>query len=171
MPETLLSPSRILLYGRVVVDLQIVVPPPPPGPVPNSGVNVFLENQIRAPGAALARIYGFSYEGHYYDLATPALFIVNGPGVDADAKPAGPRVSRAPDVADKTGLGATCRSFSDDMRVWGYDKSEFTIRLDVGAGPLDEILLEAELSSEKVRTYYGAKGRVRRMPPGSFEEE
>ncbi len=98
MPETLLSLSNILLYGRVMVDLQYVGPTPvkdpiddvhPPEPqqctlfpVPESpprlGGNTFLQEQLdadrglAAKEAKLARIYGFSYEGHYYDLAKPA---------------------------------------------------------------------------------------------------
>lgn len=123
MPETLLSPSNILLYGRELVDLQIVNPPPPPSgsppnnnppssglplddvqppgggdgpdgpagtlppppPPPRLGSNNFLQAQLASPGARLARIYAFSYEGHYYDLAAPALFVVHGPGRDPEA--------------------------------------------------------------------------------------
>ena len=58
---------------------------PPPPPPPRLGGNNFLQAQLASPGARLARIYAFSYEGHYYDLGTPAIFLVHGPGRDPEA--------------------------------------------------------------------------------------
>src|SRR5262249_40926287 len=123
MPETLESVSCIKLFGRVVTDLNIVAPPAPPAaapapPVqpPNLGTNLFLQGQLRAAGTTIARIYGFSYEGHYYDMARPALFLVHGPGQPAE-RPGPPpnRAARAPDETDRTGFASTARSFSEDM--------------------------------------------------------
>src|SRR5262245_4888569 len=108
MAETLLSVSTVLLYGRELADLTLK-PVATPGPGPGSGDpgdgsysnpparlggNNFLEAQLigtpqdpdpnnRLRKARLARIYGFSYEGHYYDLAKPAIFLVHGPGTAA----------------------------------------------------------------------------------------
>ena len=188
MPETLLSPSNILLYGRVVQDLRVVhfgaagtpipPPPPPPGVLPGppaneqevhrpsvsarGGANLFLQRQLEDGSSRLARIYGFSFEGQYYDLPKPALFLVHGDGDLADS-PVGAggsaRQARAPDVADLTGVAAEDYSFSTDMRVWSYDKGDFSLRLDVETGPFDQILLDATLGGAG-GTYAGANARI-----------
>lgn len=172
MAERLIFPSRVLLYGRVVVDLQIGAQGSINEAVPLLGANQFLQNQVAATGAQIARIYGFSYEGHYYDLAKPALFVVHGAGVDAERPVPGPpttppappsppsRESRAPDETDRSGVAATPRSFSEDMRVWAYDKGDFSIRMDVETGTFEQILLEAELSADRVKIQYAGQ-RVR----------
>jgi hypothetical protein len=196
MPETLLGPSTILLYGREMVDLVFQYQDPRPGaaiapqqittlsaaqtytggaaqaaplPVPGNVAprpvrlsnNEFLELQLAHPDARLARIYGFAYEGHYFDLASPAIFLVHGPGDEPDENPPGNRVARAPHTTDRTGATRTSSSFSEDMRVWPYDKGDFSIRLDVETGPLAQILLDAELMSEEVlATVSGAHARV-----------
>ena len=96
MAETLLSPSNVLLYGRAIDDLSIKPGSHEPGPSPRKGHNNFLDKQLQGKDCKLARIYGFSYEGHYYDLAKPALFLVHGDGVDADTRADGsPPQSRA----------------------------------------------------------------------------
>jgi hypothetical protein len=202
MPETFLSPSNILLYGRRMEDLEIkpdpykpIVDPdrerdgrikdahgakpvachtlPPPPPPPRLGMNNFLQRQLLDPEARFARIYGFSYEGHYYDLAKPAIFLVHGPGSDPEAwRPAttlpDARFDRAPSDADRSGIARTGTSFAEDMRVWSYDKGDFSLRLDPESGPLEQILLDAELKPDKMQTYYagatqwlrGNKGRI-----------
>jgi hypothetical protein len=166
MAERLLSTSRILLYGRGVVDLQVVPPPPDPDPEPvlAGGVNMFLQKQLAEEGAKIARIYGFSYEGHYYDLAKPTLYLVHGLGQVAERAGVGPpsRRARAPDETDRSGVAATPRSFSEDMRVWAYDKGDFSIRMDVETGTFEQILLEAELSADRIKIQYaGQKVRLR----------
>jgi hypothetical protein len=210
MAETLLSPSNILLYGRVLTDLTLNLPRDPTLDPPTSaasrrgagttaaastapgatvaatvsspqkgGQNRFLERQLTADKGdparvpALARIYGFSYEGHYYDLARPAIFLVHGPGDDPEApRPTSdPRVSRAPADADRTGIAYTDRLFSEDIRVWSYDKSDISIRLDPESGPLEQILLQAELSSERLQMIYsGNKARLRGNRGGGFSD-
>jgi hypothetical protein len=174
MPETLQSPSCILLYGRLVTDLNVgpnavaAAGPPttaPPVQPPHLGANASLQQQLAAPGATIARIYGFTYEGHYYDLSRPALFLVHGPGDPAGRilPGAAAGAATAPEEADKLGVAATAKSFPHDMMVWAYDKGDFSIRMDVQTGPFEQILLEGELSSEKLRmTFSGAKVRLRR---------
>jgi hypothetical protein len=166
MPESLLSPSRVLLYGRIVQGLNIAQPVPPPQGL---GVNRHLLAQLGAPGAGIARIYSFSYEGHYYDLAKPALFLVHGLGDPAEppdgAGTSGPphrRVAKAPADVDLTGYSATAKSFPDDMMVWQYDKGDFSIRLDVETGTFEQILLECELKTDRLQaSYAGSKVRLR----------
>jgi hypothetical protein len=143
------------------------VPEPPVAP-PKLGANTFLQDQLTADEAdserspRLARIYGFSFEGHYYDLARPAIFLVHGPGNDPEAFRPGTersesRGDRAPADADRTGVANTASSFSHDIRVWSYDKGDFSIRLDPESGPLEQILLQAELRSDRQQTYYGGQ--------------
>ena len=172
--ETLLSPSGVLLYGRVLLDLQLNNEPPdnvePPAlgmdPPPRRGDNLFLQKQLAAPDARFARIYGFSYEGYYYDLPRPAIFLVHGPGVEAEGPKLGPsvkdrRMARSPSDADRTGVGDRSGNYSDDIRVWAYDKGDFSMRLDVESGPFDQILLEAALvASGDETSYSGAHARI-----------
>ena len=188
MVESLLSPSNVLLYGRVVTDLTIgqqpdpeipEQPAPPPiqttvtsqegapvqGDVPlppppsKAGQNKFLLRQLEADNAGFARIYGFSYEGCYFDLAPPAIFLVHGPGTDPEEiRPDVRRISRAPADADRTGVAYTDSSFSEDMRVWSYDKSDFTMRLDPASGSFEDILLAVELGDD-VGAFAGAHAR------------
>jgi hypothetical protein len=163
MPETLLSSSNILLYGRVLTDLTVVHDPNQeqraeeeihrPLAAPRVGAtNTFLDTQLQNEDSRLARIYGFSFEGHYFDLAKPALFMVHGPGMDV-----------GPDLhTDRTGVAAQEHTFSADIMVWSYDKGDFSIRLDVQTGPFEDILLETELRADMQGTHYsGAEARIR----------
>ncbi len=176
MVESLLSPSNVLIYGRIITDLTVgqqldpdiaeqPAPPPidttvsengdpaqrniaVPAPPPKVGQNRFLARQLAADDAAFARIYGFSYEGCYYDLAPPAIFLVHGEGTDPEEiRPDAGRISRAPADADRTGLAYTDSSFSEDIRVWSYDKSDFTMRLDPLSGTFEDILIAYELDN------------------------
>jgi hypothetical protein len=171
MAETLLSPSTVLLYGRKVKDLTFTYNRPPteqPSPLdddppPRLGRNNFLQQQLRARDALLARIYGFSYEGHYYDLAKPAIFLVHGDGTPADKMPDDTqvqrRVSRSPADADRTGMAGQTGSFSDDIRVWSYDKGDFSIRFDTETGTWEDILVAIELGGGGA-FFGGAQARI-----------
>ena len=176
MAETLLSPSGILLYGRELTDIKLVVtaagPPATINPhdADKLGSNELLrhqlETQLDAGGGALpiptlARIYGFSFEGHYYDIVRPAIFVVHGPGVAVDATKPPTFRSRAPAGVDVTGVGTQDYQFSDDMTMWEYDKADYSIRLDVETGMFEQILLEAELDEESIEAFYsGQRARV-----------
>jgi hypothetical protein len=181
--ETLLSPSTILLCGRVVQDLQFLPGvhqgPSPQGlnanqpqgpnalqpPPPRQGRNNFLQQQLADPNAMLARIYGFSYEGHYYDLPQPAIFLVHGPGTPAELSPGlgvpWNRLERTAAEVDRTGVAGTGRSSSLDIKVWSYDKGDFSVRFDIETGPFEQILLEAALVSESSNAgFSGAHTRL-----------
>ena len=176
MTESLLSPSNILLYGRLLKDLQIVHQGDAkadgqteeqvhqPFASSRGGKNNFLQEQLKDATSQLARIYGFSFEGQYYDLAKPALFLVHGPGEVADRAviaPGNARQARAPEEADRTGVAAQGYSFSEDIRVWSYDTGDYSIRLDVETGTFEQILLDAETRLNKLEgTYTGASARI-----------
>jgi hypothetical protein len=169
MPETLLTISGIKLYGRIVEDLKVVtIPAPgaagapgapaPPNHRPAMGANEFWRGQLQAASQPnFARIYAFSYEGHYYDLPKPALFLVDGPGIspfipsNIDGSGVAAKdweLSQVQGVANPPRVGnapAAPAPPSNDLRMWEYDKGDFSIRLDVETGPFEQILLEAAL--------------------------
>jgi hypothetical protein len=113
-----------------------------------------------------ARIYSFSYEGHYYRLPRPLLFLVNKPGtpvggdrVDGtkrqhrNAARGGeerrgswlpPRFS-----ATFTGVEARDWDFSADILVWAVDRKDLTVCLDVEIGNYQEILLDSMIASDR----------------------
>ena len=126
------------------------------------GANRQLADQFL--GAGFAKIYGFSYEGRYYDLARPTLFMVHGDGdqiTEDDAGPAASNNARAPRKPGDIGLSVADFQFSDEMRVWAYDKADYTIRMDVEAGMFEQVVLDAELVSDEMLTSVsGAHARV-----------
>lgn len=175
MPETLLTPSSIKLYGRLLTDIELSKAA---APGDNSGDNHFLRRQLRSGEPSLARIYGYAYEGTYYELPKPAIFLVHGDG--AKASPAQP-IAKGREEDDKktevpsfqaTGATRTERSgvaikdweFSWDIRVWEYDKGDFSLRMEVISGTLEEILLEAEVEAAMItqtgRVQVSGAGRV-----------
>jgi len=165
MPETLLTPTGIKLYGRVVTDIftwqaakaKAIAAgataakwdqnAPPPG-YPGLGKNTFLQFQLQNPDAILARIYGFSYQGNFYDLPRPAIFLAHGPGAPVDL---GDKWRTTMEIS---GVAARDWEFSQsdtdsggnkvvDLRMWEYEKGDFSMRLDIESGPFEQILLAA----------------------------
>jgi hypothetical protein len=113
-----------------------------------NGNNKFLQHQLQGDEPAqFARIYSFSFEGAYYDLARPSIFLVHGRGraVVQDDK------DGATDL-DTSGVMARDWQFSaragsnrlNDLRYWEYDKGDFTIRLDVETGQLWQVVLDSQ---------------------------
>jgi hypothetical protein len=160
--ETLLSQSTIWLFGRVMADIRIDITPyqyPPDddntadlqSTPRREGENNFLQNQLKSNRARFARIYSFSYEGHFYDMATPAIFLVHGKGIDPDgpARTLGVLgdLSRTPGDPGRTVLGTQAGSFASNLRAWAYDRADFTVRLDIETGSFDRVLLESELGA------------------------
>ena len=163
MAETLLSPSNILLFGRVVEDLKIddfskKNPKHTPFVVDRVGGNKELEKQLTENTPTIARIYSFSYEGAYCELPRPALFLVHGPGELVTSAPLprprapippspdvpvvpNPQQARAPGESSLTGVAAADFQFADGLMVWSYDKADHTIRMDVETGEFEDVLL------------------------------
>jgi hypothetical protein len=145
MAEHLLSPSQVRLFGREFGDLQLN-----PGglavPAAPLGANSHLRKQLLAAGARLARIYAISYEGTFYNLPKPAIFLVHGAGAPIQgAGTAAPGPISQP-VTDDSGMAARDFTFESDVVYWEYDKEDISLRLDVVAGRLEEILIDAALS-------------------------
>lgn len=105
------------------------------------GQNQFLDRQL-SDDACFARIYGFSYEGTYYDLPNPTMFLVHGDGESAtDNSPTG-QGSRAPFGPSRSGVAAADYQMANDIMVWNYDKADYTIRMDVVTGMFEQVLLD-----------------------------
>jgi hypothetical protein len=107
-----------------------------------------------------ARIYGFSFEGAYYGLPRPSIFLVHGPGKPTGSWP-------YPSTVEGSGVAAREWDFSGptgfnpfpdpanappyppssllDLFYWEYEKGDFSIRLDPEAGPFEQILLQMAL--------------------------
>lgn len=167
--ETLLGVSAVYLFGRKLSDL--VLQPSYDQDVMKTGRKSFLREQLEQldehdrPSAGLARIFAFSFEGTYYDLARPAIFLVHGAGINPD-DPAPTnidndveydRLYRAPGSSARTGLGSQMGALSKDMRVWIYDKGDFSMRLDLETGTLEQILLSVEASFDARGMTSGAR--------------
>lgn len=175
--ETLLGVSSVYLFGRLLEDVILK------GggiygnlQVPRLGNNNFLRRQLEHvadpdgkehPDARLARIFSFSFEGAFYELAPPAIFLVHGAGLDPDDPPptdadnevAYKRLSRVPGSSARTGLGFQIGAFSKDMKVWIYDKSDHSLRLDAETGSLEQILLSGEAHGGGMGRSGGGMGR------------
>ena len=142
--ESLLYPSTIRMYGRPFAGLEL-------GDIgPLVTANNDLQRQLvdekneRRSDLVLARIYGFVYEGDYYALPKPCIYIVRGNGIDATN----------PDFA----LGfATDLMLPDDFRMWEHDKADMTIRIDTEAGSFEEVMMMLLRAGAGLQTGYGMK--------------
>ncbi|AGT09849.1 hypothetical protein [Paracoccus aminophilus] len=123
MPESLVGPSEVYLFGRVVDDLKIVSGAEEN---PEGGSAGLVERQLRSAASAFARIYGFSHDGLYHVLPRPALFLVQGEGVS-------PASLFARD-------GGACPPCPPDFMVWAVDRGDVSIRLDVQTGPFEALI-------------------------------
>jgi hypothetical protein len=109
--------------------------------VPISNITIVACVPLQTPN--IARIYGFSFEGAYYGLPRPSLFLVHGPGA-----PGGSWFNNS--TLEQAGVAAREWDFSgnqnpNDIVYWEYEKSDFSIRLDPEAGPFEQILLQMAL--------------------------
>ncbi|WP_372571909.1 hypothetical protein [Ruegeria jejuensis] len=153
--ESLLNFSEVLLFGRVITELEYKN-----GRGDGCGRNRFLEEQV-APGPEddgvryprFARIYGFSYDGAYYELPSPSLFLVQCKGRSVNefgGKPDAPGnlASRAPNEPGLTGIAAADFQFADDICVWDVQQSDYTIRMEVVNGRYEQVLLDMFFGTE-----------------------
>jgi len=144
--ESLLHASNIFLFGVVVEDIELsdAVRSGRIAKLPGrKGSNNLLGDQFYRRNSKFARIYAFSYEGAFYELPWPVLFLVHGKGKQVSPGNApGNLAARAPNNPSVTGLSAADFQFSDDVRFWSYDKADYTIRMDVETGMFQQLLLD-----------------------------
>lgn len=148
MPESLLSPTQIKLFGRALQGVQLQYAAQPGLLLPDGlGGHRLLRDQLARGDAQLARIYAISYEGSFYNLPKPAIFLVHTAGMPVTgAGTSSPGPTDQP-LIDESGLAARDFAWESDAMYWIYDKEDVSLRLDVVAGRLDEILLDATLSA------------------------
>jgi hypothetical protein len=164
--ETLLSPTGVLLFGRKLLDLKLdyKAPPSTPAQAKRSGVpgrfgdNLFLQKQLADKSACFARIYAFSYEGHNYDLPRPVIMLVHGDGIEPQGKTGQDAVAHD---TDRSGVVSEDYHYNDDVRVWAYDQSDISMRIEVDSGSIADILLQSELAGDNRSYFSGADLRVR----------
>ncbi|WP_274628242.1 hypothetical protein [Arvimicrobium flavum] len=130
---------------------------------PRTGLASELEQQLLLDeDPTFARIYGFSFEGFYYDLPWPVVFLVHGEGYPVSEARTGMfgtvRAARAPGDPSQTGLGQADFQFADDIMVWSYDKADYTIRMDVETGMFEDVLLAAMLGGPGDSSGMNARG-------------
>ena len=128
----LLDNSKILMYGRVLEGVTLDADALADAALLKSREGV----------KQLATIYGFEFEGRYYDLPMPAVMLVHGdPQTPAEA---GAAVESDPKLMS-------------DINVWTYDKGDYSVRLDISSGPLEEILLAEALDDSAMAAQTSAK--------------
>ncbi len=86
--------------------------------------------------ARFARIYSFSYEGQYYELPRPVLFLVYGQGKEVDDS------AKDGFTIDNVGLAAKDWRFASDIRVWEVDDKAMSMCIDIESGTIKQILLD-----------------------------
>ena len=139
----MLRQSNIKLIGEPFPELALG--PVPGGPTdvggaiaqppPQGELSQQLAAALASQGAgnpAFARIYGFSFEGHYYDLPRPVIMLVTGPGVPVAGGAGSPPT---PSILDSD-EAARDWEFSGALFQWNYDKRTISIRLDLTSGTL-----------------------------------
>jgi hypothetical protein len=157
----MLRQGNVKLIGEPFPELALGPSPggptsqgPPPGAIAQPGPQGFLDAQLLDPTAGFARIYGFSFEGHYYDLPRPVIMLVHGPGIPVAGGAGSPP---APPILDSD-EAARVWEFSSGLLQWNYDKTTVSIRLDLDSGPLQDILLARALGERASASGSGAYG-------------
>ncbi len=100
--------------------------------------------------ARFARIYSFSYEGQYYELPRPVLFLVYGPGTKVDDK------ADTGFTIDNVGLAAKDWRFASDIRMWEVDDKAMSMCIDIESGTIKQILLEPMFELDEDMAFRGA---------------
>jgi hypothetical protein len=78
-------------------------------------------------------------------LPAPTVFLVHGPGADVPA-------SIDPIPLGVAGVEFKNETFSQNVKMWGYDKFDFSVRIDISTGWLTDILLAEDMTNENNMT-------------------
>jgi len=132
--ETLLSESTVLLFGRLVDDLKL-------DPKAHASGTGAIAELLKADDARIVRIYSFAYQNEFFNLASPALFVLRGDGSDVD------------ETLANTGLSRLEGTLSEGLKYWAVDREDVTVRLDVMTGRVRRILLDFELTEEGLQDF------------------
>lgn len=128
--------------------------PMPPGPVERA------LREVEEEGI-FARIYGFSFEGHYYKMPRPVLFLVQGEG--HSRKPEEVVTNGVRDFATSfTGIEGKDWQFGSDILVWVVDKQDIAVCLDLEIGRYEQVLLESLVAAQEDGASVGSNSGVSR---------
>jgi hypothetical protein len=170
--ETLLEPTRIFLFGKRFPTL-VYDPTPMSGGTPEYPEREFEATNVPQVGAELpmppgrveqalrqaeadgifARIYGFSYEGHYYKMPRPQLFLVRDEG--HSRVPEEPGADYRQFNTRFVGVEARDWQFGNDIRVWAVDKHDIAVRCDLEVGTYNKVLLESLAAGPEESAFRG----------------
>ncbi len=99
----------------------------------------------------------------YTQLTRPVILLVHGEGETAPPSAAqlkqGTLTAATP--VDNSGVAAKEWEFSTDVKIWEYDRADFSLRLDIDSGPLDRILIDREEAGDEMPYFRGSKTRLR----------
>lgn len=191
LPETLVGDSTIYLFGRVMDDIRLVVPEDvyrigeeykpgegEPRRLRRRSPNHLVVDQLRSPGALIARIYAFSFQNEFFEMVRPALFVVNGEGEtplrsDDDLQDDDMVERRGDERTQRdysfplglTGLASMGGNLATEIRVWAVDRDDFSVRLDIMTGSFDRILIEHEFAEEGLQGFVRGGGELGRPSP------
>ena len=138
LQETLFASSTIRLFGRQFVGLSIGEL----GLIPNSNAPLLAALRSDRDDITLARIYGYSYQGNYYKLLEPAIFLVYGPGL-----PVTP--AQYPIDLGIVGVEFKDEVFASNVSMWAADQLDMAVRIDITVGWLQNILLDGDAAPAK----------------------
>ena len=139
--NTLMGAGEVRLYGVVVEDLAIRHDVYDRKGANMRDANHMLQAQLFKETSRFARIYGFGYEGSFYVMPRPALFLVHGEGEEEDV----------------SGGGEAVLGIPRPIYWWSYDRWDHTVRMDVNTGPLYEILLNQNIDDQGLQSHYSGK--------------
>lgn len=145
-PETFFEPTKIRLFGKpftaLTYDRGSMAAEFAQYQAPEAGADLAMpprriERALRRGEGPFARIYSFSFEGHYYKLPRPLLFLVAGDGEKVEFS------------AQTTGIEARDWKFSEDLRVWTVDRKDLALCLDVEVANYEQLLLDSMIAFEE----------------------
>jgi hypothetical protein len=131
LQETLFASSTIRLFGREFVGLEIGKL----GLIPNSNAPLLTSLARDRNDIRLARIYGYSYQGNYYKLLEPTVFLVHGDGFPVTA-------GQDPIRLGIIGVEFKDEVFAKHVKMWPADQLDMAVRIDITVGWLQDILLD-----------------------------
>ena len=142
--ELLLAPLNITLYGKPVEGITLAED--------KFGERIAALWQRRGmQPLRLANIYGYGYEGRFFELPSPTVFLLSGDGESCQD-----------DKFPQTRQGW------QQHNKWTLDPADPSIRFEIASGTLEELLLESaetdDAMGEEGTLIRGADGRMYYIP-------
>ncbi len=139
--ETITANITVRLFGRDFLGLTLTPEGLDKARSSKTSQNPLVQQLDPKLEPHLARIYGFSYQGNYYKLPAATVLLVHGAGA-----PVPPSID--PVRLGVGGVEFKDETFASEVKMWGYDKFDFSIRIDITTGWLTDILLAEDMTNE-----------------------